>query len=325
VKFQTFKAELIAANHAVKAEYQNRNIGCDGSQITMLKALELSDSDHHALLDASKKLNIEFMSTPFDVRSVDFLVHEIGVQRLKIGSGELTNALLLMKMAHTCIPVILSTGMASISEIEAALGVLAFGYLARNNAPPSIKGFASAFLDSQGKALLKKYVTLLHCTSDYPAAPSTINLRAMDHLESVFGLPVGLSDHSQGISVASAAVARGAKVIEKHFTLDSKSTGPDHSASLEPDQLQEMCQAIRTIELALGNGIKEPNQIENKTALVARKSLVAVSDIARGDKFSDKNLGIKRPGTGVSPMEYWSYLGRVSAEDYLPDALIKPQ
>ena len=325
VKFQTFKAELIASKHAERADYQNRNIGDDGSQLSMLKSLELSDDDHHVLASASKKLNIEFMSTPFDERSVDFLGRDIGVQRIKIGSGELTNAPLLMKIASAGLPAILSTGMASIAEIELALGVLAFGYLGQNNVMPSISNFYSAFLDSQGKALLKKYVTLLHCTSDYPAEPNTINLRAMDHLEAAFALPVGLSDHSQGISVAVAAVARGAKVIEKHFTLNCESKGPDHRASLEPKQLHEMCNAIRTVELSLGSGVKEPNAIEYKTAMVARKSLVALCNVARGELFSDKNLGVKRPGSGISPAEYWSYLGQPSERDYSSDELIQPQ
>ncbi len=323
VKFQTFKAERIAAASAPKAAYQSRNTGDGGSQIAMLKALELSDDGHHAVAAACADAGIEFMSTPFDEGSATFLVNEIGVQRLKIASGELTNAPLLLHMARTGKPVILSTGMADLAEIETALGVLAFGYSEAGD--PDVQAFAAAFAGDKGKAVLKEKVTLLHCTSDYPAAPDTINLAAMDTLAHTFGLPVGFSDHSQGIAVPTAAVARGARVIEKHFTQSRDLPGPDHRASLEPAELAAMITSIRTVEQAIGAGAKTAGAAERDTAAVARKSLVALDTIAAGEAFSPENLGVKRPGSGVSPLEYWRYLGQPAGRAYAADDLVDPQ
>ena len=214
IKFQTFKAERIAAASAPKADYQSRNTGDDGSQIAMLKALELSDQDHRDLAAACKARGVEFMSTPFDEDSATFLASDIGVTRIKVGSGELTNAPLLLHLARTGKPVILSTGMATLDEVETALGIFAFGYTAPKNAEPSKDVFATAFQSDDGQHALHENLTLLHCTSDYPAPPDTINLKAMDTLKERFGLPVGLSDHSQGIAVPAATVARGAVAIE---------------------------------------------------------------------------------------------------------------
>lgn len=325
IKFQTFKADRIASASAPKAEYQSRNTGDQGSQIAMLKALELSDDDHHVLAAACLETGIEFMSTPFDEDSATFLAEDIGVTRLKVGSGELTNAPLLLHLARTGKPVILSTGMATVTEVTTALSVLAFGYTASPDTQPSVAEFSAAFEHAAGKQVLQTNVTLLHCTSDYPAAPETINLKAMDTLRATFALPVGLSDHSQGIAVPAAAVARGAVAIEKHFTLDRSLEGPDHAASLEPDELQAMIKAVRTVEAALGSGIKEPVASERDTAMVARKSLIALTDITAGAAFSPDNLGFKRPGTGVSPLEFWTYLGQPAARAYRCDELIDPQ
>ena len=325
IKFQTFKADRIASASAPKADYQSRNTGGEGGQIAMLKALELSDQDHHRLAALCEELGVEFMSTPFDEQSATFLANDIGVTRLKVGSGELTNAPLLVHLARTGKPVILSTGMATLDEVQTALGVLAYGYTEPSADPVSTTAFTGAYDSDEGLAALRKNVMLLHCTSDYPAAAETINLKAMDALRDAFGLPVGLSDHSQGIAIPSAAVARGAATIEKHFTLDRSLEGPDHAASLEPDELSAMIAAIRDVEVALGSGAKEPAEAEQQTASVARKSLVALTDIAAGAPFTADNLGVKRPGTGVSPLELWSYLGQPAARAYQHDELIESQ
>lgn len=325
IKFQTFKADRIASAAAPKADYQSRNTGDDGSQIAMLKALELSDEQHRVLAAASVKAGIEFMSTPFDEESATFLVEDIDVKRLKVGSGELTNAPLLLHLARTGKPIILSTGMATLDEVATALSVLAFGYTDGDTAKPSKQSFGAAFDSDAGQSALKDNVILLHCTSDYPASPETINLRAMEALTERFGLPVGFSDHSAGLYISAAAVALGAVVIEKHFTVDRSLPGPDHQASLEPADLALMVQAIRAVELSLGSGVKEPVTAERNTAAVARKSLVALCDIAEGAEFTVQNLGVKRPGTGVSPSDFWHYLGEKSARTYRRDDLIEPQ
>lgn len=325
IKFQTFKADRIASATAPKADYQSRNTGDDGSQIAMLKALELSDDQHRTLVKASAAAGIEFMSTPFDEESATFLVDDIGVKRLKIGSGELTNAPLLLHLARTGKAVILSTGMATLDEVEMALSVLAFGYTDAETTKPTAENFRAAYDSPAGKKVLGDNVTLLHCTSDYPAAPETINLRAMDALVDAFGLPVGFSDHSEGLYISAAAVALGAVVIEKHFTVDRTLPGPDHQASLEPVDLALMVQAVRAVEQSLGTGVKEPVAAERNTAAVARKSLVALKDIAEGAEFTSQNLGVKRPGTGVSPIELWRYLGTKATRAYRRDDMIEPQ
>ncbi len=324
VKFQSFRAEKIATALAPKADYQTRNTGAAGGQLDMLRALELSDDDHHSLFAACQTAGIEFMSTPFDTDSVRFLAGTLGVKRLKVASGEITNAPLLLEMARTGLPVILSTGMSTLEDVEAALGVLAFGYCTATETP-SPDGFEKSYRSEAGQTALSNNVKILHCTSEYPAPPETIHLRAMTALTETFGLPVGLSDHSVGIAVATAAVARGAHVIEKHFTLDRALPGPDHRASLTPAELAEMVTAIRTVEQALGSGEKQPGDNELRTRGAARKSLVALKPIAKGDVFNETNLGAKRPGTGLSPLAYWSYVGRSAARDYAADELIEPQ
>jgi N-acetylneuraminate synthase len=324
IKFQTFKAEHLAAAHAPKAEYQTRNTGEAGGQLAMLKALELSAADHEAIIAASRAVQIEFMSTPFEADSAQYLIAQANVKRLKVASGEITNGPLLLQMARSHKPIILSTGMSTLAEVKEALGVIAFGYTASPDALPSPRAFRDALKSPAGKAALSDKVTILHCTSEYPAPPESINLRAMTTLADTFGLPVGLSDHSDGISIAIAAVGLGARVIEKHFTLDKTLPGPDHRASLTPDELAAMIAGIRTIEKALGNAAKEPQGLELKTRAVARKSLVALVPIAAGENFTAQNLGAKRPGGGVSPMALWSYLGRPASRAYRPDEMIDP-
>jgi N-acetylneuraminate synthase len=325
VKFQSFKAEDLAAASAPKADYQMRNTGEAGGQLAMLKALELSEADHRALQAACAAADIEFMSTPFEAESAALLIDKLDVARLKVASGEITNAPLLLQMARAKKPIVLSTGMSTLDDVRAALGVIAFGYTASDNAAPSDAAFAQAFQSPAGQAALKSKVTVLHCTSDYPAPAETVHLKAMDTLAEIFGLPVGLSDHSEGIAVATAAVARGATMIEKHFTLDKTLPGPDHKASLTPAELTAMIAAIRTVEQALGSAGKQPGAAELKTRVVARKSLVALAPIAQGETFSGANLGAKRPGGGVSPLEYWSYLGKPARRAYAADEAIDRQ
>jgi len=323
VKFQTFRSARIIGKNAPKARYQLKTTGSSESQFEMLRKLELDESAHRALIRHCRLRGIQFLSTPFDVESVDLLAHTLGLPRLKIPSGEITNALLLLKAARTGKPVILSTGMSTLGEIEMALGVLAFGYTGARRAP-SRKLFQEAYLSEAGRKALRKNVVLMHCTTDYPVSFVDVNLRAMDVLRSAFGLPVGLSDHTLGISVPVAAAAREAAVIEKHFTLDRSLPGPDHKASLEPEELKEMVRAVRETERALGIPVKGPSEREMKTRRVVRKSLVAKRLIMKGETFTDANLAVKRPGTGISPMRYWEYLGKKAKKNYEPDELVDP-
>lgn len=322
VKFQTFKAELLVTEDAPKAEYQQRATGAGESQYAMLKRLELSADLHHELKREAERLGLEFLSTAFDSQSLRFLVDEVGLKRLKLPSGELTNAPFVLEHARTGAELIVSTGMANLAEIEQALGVIAFGRIAGADEPPSVDAFKAAYASAEGQAALKSGVTLLHCTSDYPAAPQAINLRAMDTLSAAFGLPVGYSDHTLGTAMSIAAVARGARVVEKHFTLDRTLDGPDHAASLEPDALAEMIRGIREVSAALGDGIKRPQPAELSTARVARKSLVARVSIRAGESFTTDNLTVMRPGTGLSPSGYWDLLGKTAKQDYPAGSLI---
>lgn len=322
VKFQTFKAKNLVTEHAEQATYQVKNTQKQESQLAMLSRLELSYDAHHQLIKYCNKLGIEFLSTAFDDESLDFLVTDLGLTRLKIPSGELTNAPLVLKHARSGCDLIVSTGMATLAEIEMALGVIAFGYTEDKNAIPSISAFQEAYASKVGQEALKTKVTLLHCTTEYPAPMEEINLYAMDTLGLAFALPMGYSDHSEGITIPIAATARGAVLIEKHFTLDKNMEGPDHKASLEPQELTEMVRAIRQVELALGSKIKTPTISEIKNKSVARKSLVAAKHIKSGDTFSSENLTIKRPGNGISPYRYWDILGNTSHNEYYPGDLI---
>jgi N-acetylneuraminate synthase len=323
VKFQTFRSERITGKNAPKAAYQLETTGASESQYEMLKKLELDAYAHRALIRHCRNRRIQFLSTPFDVESVDLLARTFGLPRIKIPSGEITNAPLLLRVANTGKPVILSTGMSTLGEIEMALGVLAFGY-ARTKKVPSQELFRKAYLSAAGRKTLREKVVLLHCTTEYPASLADVNLRAMDVLRSAFGLPVGLSDHTLGISVPIAAAAREAAVIEKHFTLDRKLPGPDHKASLEPGELKEMVRAVREVERALGVPVKGPSEREMKTRAVVRRSLVAKRSIRKGETFTAANLAVKRPGSGTSPIEYWEYLGKLARKSYVPDEMVDP-
>jgi N-acetylneuraminate synthase len=330
VKFQTFKPEALASRHAAQADYQIRNeTGShddQGSQLAMLKRLTLSFDDHHVLMARCKEQNIEFLSSPFDTDSARFLIKELNLPRLKLGSGEITNGPLLLQLAQAERPLILSTGMATLEEIREALGVVAFGFVNDGTAPsrPAFDtAFKKAFSHPQEQALLKERITLLHCTTEYPCPPDQVNLRAMDTLMETFGLPVGYSDHTLGIHVSLAAVARGAQVIEKHFTLDRQLPGPDHRASLELDELKAMVDGIHEISLALGSTDKIPSPAEQNNMSVVRKSLVAAQAIRRGESFTADNVTIKRPGTGRSPMDYWETLGKPARQNYDADEVIQ--
>jgi N-acetylneuraminate synthase len=321
VKFQTFKAEEMISLHAPKAEYQKTTTAETESQLEMVRKLELDEAAHRILIEYCQSRGIEFLSTPFDTGSIDLLAHKLNLPRLKIPSGEITNGPYLLHIARTGKPVILSTGMSTLGEIETALGALAFGYVAKNE-QPSLEGFRDAYCSDAGREMLHEKVSLLHCTTEYPAPFEDINLRAMETMRNAFGLPVGLSDHTAGIAVPIAAVALGAAIIEKHFTVDTHLPGPDHKASLEPDQLKAMVMAIREVEKALGSRQKIPTPSEWKNKEIARKSLIAAFPIKKGEIFTRESIAIKRPGDGLSPMTYWSLLGKKSEKNYDEDELI---
>ncbi|MCS4122746.1 N-acetylneuraminate synthase [Salinibacter ruber] len=322
VKFQTFRSDALVAEDAPKADYQTETTDAGESQVEMLRRLELTPDQHHTIAQHCSDRDLQFLSTPFDTQSARFLVDEFDVSRIKIGSGELTNGPLLLDIARIERPVILSTGMGTLGEVERALSVLAFGYVADGDRP-TLEDLERVFASTDGQNALAQNVTVLHCVTEYPAPAETANLRVMDTLREAFGLPVGLSDHTQGISVPIAAVARGATLIEKHFTLDRSLPGPDHEASLEPDELRDMIQGIREVEAALGTGRKTPAGPEWKNRSVARKSLVANQPIQEGENFTSENLGIKRPGDGISPMRYWEYLDRTASRPYEQDDQIQ--
>ncbi|MEI8395101.1 MAG: N-acetylneuraminate synthase [Rhodospirillaceae bacterium] len=323
VKFQTFKTEKVIARHAPKARYQTENCGAGESQFEMVRKLELDGAAFQRIAARCAEAGVEFLSTPFDEDSLDLLVRELPVKRLKIPSGEITNAPLLLRAARSGLPLIVSTGMASLGEIEAALGVIAFGGIAPLDAVPGPAAFAAAFESAAGQGAIAATVTLLHCTSEYPAPLDEVNLRAMDTMRRAFGLPVGYSDHTEGIAIPVAAAALGAVMIEKHYTLDRTLPGPDHRASLEPAELKAMVAAVRAVGRALGSPLKRLQPGEADTRAVARKSLVAAVDIPEGAPFTVATLTTKRPGTGLSPFGYWDRLGRPAGRAYAADEMIE--
>jgi len=321
VKFQTFKADRLVSRSAGKAQYQKASTDPDESQFEMLKKLELSDQDHAVLVKEAQKRGIHFLSTAFDTESMDFLVAQTGIRHIKIPSGEAINAPFLLHAARKNLPVLLSTGMCTLADIEQALAVLAYG-MTHPTGDPAKGAITAAYTDPAAYALLAERVVILHCVTEYPAAPEQINLRAMDAIAGAFGLPVGYSDHTLGTAVSLAAVARGARVIEKHFTLDRELPGPDHRASLLPEELTAMVAGVREIGAALGRAVKAPVAAELANREVARKSLITLQAVKRGELFSVENLGVKRPGSGLSPHLYWDFLGRPAARDYAADELI---
>lgn len=323
VKFQTFKAESVVTGNARKAEYQITNTQEDGSQIEMIRKLELSFDAFRDLAEIAERHGIEFLSTAFDGDSLKFLADDLQVRRLKIPSGEMTNGPYLLSCARIRRPMFVSTGMCTMADIAAALDVIAYG-LTSDETPRGSADFAGCATGAAGAAALRETVTLLHCTTEYPTPLADVNLRAMDSMAARFGLPVGYSDHTQGISVPIAAAARGAQVIEKHFTLDRNLPGPDHAASLEPDELSAMVGAIRDVSSALGREEKAPAESELKNMPIARRSLVAARPIRKGEPVTAENVTAKRPGDGISPMGFWDMQGQPAARDYEPDEQIEP-
>jgi N,N'-diacetyllegionaminate synthase len=297
VKFQTFRADRLATRNAKRADYQINALGGHLSQYEMLKELELSWDAHTQYKAFCESRGVEFLSTAFDEESLSDLV-KLGQRRLKIPSGEINNIPYLRNVGQYSFPILLSTGMATLHEIETALVTI-------ENAGTS-----------------RKNITVLHCTTEYPAKVDEVNLRAMQTIQDTFEIDVGYSDHTLGIEVPIAAVAMGAKVIEKHFTLDCELPGPDHQASLDPAQLGEMVSAIRKIEKALGNGEKKPTASELKNRDVVRKSIVASEPIKKGQILSEKNVCVKRPGTGVSPTQWDRVIGSIAVRDFKEDELI---
>ena len=319
VKFQTFRASNMVTKEAEKANYQ-KLLTEEGSQLEMLKRLELPYDAHKQLMSLCDKLEIKFLSTAFDSESLTFLSRVLNLAILKIPSGEITNGPLLLQYARTGSDLIVSTGMADLSEIREALGVLAFGMI--GGVMPNRDNFIEAYESGEGKGKLRERVTLLQCTTDYPTRPKDVNLRAMETMQKEFDLPVGLSDHSEGITAALSAVALGGAVIEKHLTLDKSLVGPDHQASIEPAEFTMMVKGIRQVSEMLGDGIKRPRKREAANRSIVRKSLVAATEIKNGETLSIDNLTIKRPGTGRSPMEYWELVGSTSTASYAEDDVI---
>ncbi len=324
VKFQTFDPAALARRGAPKAAYQEAAGAGGADQREMLETLRLARPVYRELKAAAEACGLEFLSTAFDAGSLTFLAEELGVSRFKIASGEITNAPLLRAHGLYDRPIILSTGMATLGEIEFALAILAHAHLSPERPPLRREEALDALSDARARDWLGRRVTLLHCVSDYPAADDILNLRSIETLRTVFGLPVGYSDHSAGEWAAPAAVALGAVVIEKHFTLDRTLPGPDHRASLEPDELARMIAGIRTVERALGAPGKPIPPAERATRRVARKGVVAARAIRAGEAFTADNLAVLRPAEGADPFCWWSLLGRPAPRDYEADEPIDP-
>ncbi len=297
VKFQTFIPDKTISKFADKANYQKKTTDKNESQLEMIKIIALSFEDHKKLLEYCKSKNIKFLSSPFDLDSIDFL-NKLGLDTFKIPSGEIINLPYLKNIGSLNKKLIISTGMANLGEVEFAIDILVKSGTKREN------------------------IAILHCTTNYPCPYKEANLKAMLTLKEAFKLTVGYSDHTLGIEVPIAAVAMGARIIEKHFTLDKKLPGPDHKASLEPGELKEMVKAIKNIEVALGDGIKKPNKSEIEIMKVVRKSIVASKSIKKGEIFTKTNITIKRPGTGISPMRWDEVIGEKANRDFKDDELI---
>lgn len=298
VKFQTFQSSQLVTMHAEQAAYQQQALGTSEGQLAMLQRLELQPAQHDELIAYCNQRNIEFLSTAFDLSSIELLA-SLRLKRWKVPSGEITNLPYLRRIGSQMQPIILSTGMSNLGEIEAALAVLEQAGTSRSQ------------------------ITVMHCTTEYPAPPDEVNLEALNTIAKAFGVAVGYSDHTDGLAVPIAAVAIGASVIEKHLTLDRNLAGPDHKASLEPDQFAAMVRGIRTIEMALGDGIKRPTMSEIDNIKIVRKSLVASKKIQAGEPFTTDNLTAKRPGTGISPMCWDEWIGRKASKNFSVDEMIE--
>ena len=316
VKFQLFNTDKLVSINAPLAKYQRKNLKQDLSQHEMLKSLELTYDEHLELSNYCNSIGIEYLSTAFDEDCLEFLDKEINQKRFKIPSGEITNGLFLAKHAMLSKPLILSTGMATLSEVEMAIAIITYVLKTGNLHADSVDHIMKEFVSNEIPPQLEKLVTLLHCSSEYPAPLDTVNLRSMKTLGAAFNLNYGYSDHTKGVEIAIAAASLGARVIEKHFTLDKTAKGPDHAASLNPDELKLMVSSIRNVENALGSSVKRPSFSELDTAKLARKSLVAATDIKQGEILSTNNMASIRPGTGISPMFIWDLIGKEVRRDY---------
>jgi len=324
VKFQTYRTERVMVPEAPKAAYQLKSTSPEETQYEMVQKYELDERTHFVLQKHAKEMGIAFISTAFDLESLDFLL-SMEVPFLKIASGEIENAPLLRKAARSGKKVLLSTGMSSLGEIEDALGVLAFGYLERagKRETPCRSAFRFAYDSDAGQRALEKHVTLLHCTTEYPAPFSEVNLRVLQTLRQCFALPVGYSDHTAGIAVSIAAAALGISVLEKHLTLDHDLPGPDHKASLEPQAFARMVQGIRQVEQSLGSPVKRPSPSELRNRAAARKSIVAACPIGQGECYTEQNLTVKRPAGGRSPMEYFDLLKEKAGRSYRENEAVR--
>jgi len=316
VKFQSFEAEKVVGLTTPQADYQRKNTGTVASQREMLSKLQINKFEQKQIANYCSAAGIEFLSSAFDSTSLQFIANDIGVKRLKIASGEITNLPFVLEHARLEREIIISTGMANLTEIEKALSVIAFGLIAESSAKPSMDAFLSAYSSLEGKEALRKNVTILQCTSEYPAPIDELNLSAMNALKEAFGVRVGFSDHSDGILASIIATSLGASVIEKHFTLDKNLSGPDHKASLNPSQLTELILAGKQVKKALGSKEKSLQRSEAKNKAIARKSLVAAKSIKVGEIFSEENLTTCRPGIGMEPYLYWTILGSHASRAY---------
>jgi len=322
VKFQTFNAKKLASRSAPKAEYQKQTTAAEESQLEMLRKLELPREWHHELKERALARGIEFLSTAFDPDSLDFL-ETLGMPFYKVPSGEITNGPLLWKFARQRRPLVVSTGMATLSEVEQALAVIAHAFNAERE-PADLDEVWEGWTRPEWRRSLQGRVTVLHCTSQYPTPMAEVNLLAMDTLAQAFGLPVGYSDHTEGILIPVAAVARGAVLVEKHFTLDRTMPGPDHLASLEPGELTQMVRDIRALAVALGEGAKSPQPSEWKTRKAARQQVVVARPVERGQILTRADLATARSGSGLPAATLWQLVGQPANRDYAEGDLYLP-
>ncbi len=316
IKFQTFSAKAMVSKSAALADYQEQQIGSSKTQLEMLIDLELNEAAHHTLIQKCAERGIGFLSTPFDIVSLELLTKGLGQRLLKIGSGDLNNGPLLYAAAQTGCDIILSTGMSDLGEIERALGLLALGYSPAPPAAPSRHDMSMAWADPELRTGLQDKVTILHCVSNYPSSPEATNLHTIGTIRSAFGLRVGYSDHTLGGTASIAAAALGACCIEKHLTLDNSLEGPDHAASAEPDEIAAIFTSVREVEAMLGSSVKCCTPEERSTMNAARKRLVAKADISKGNPFTLENLSTKRAASGKDPLLFWEMLGTSASKDY---------
>ncbi len=321
IKFQTFNTQQLVTPHAEKAHYQKQQTADNESQFEMLKKLELTTNEYQQLFSFCQQQHIEFISTPFDLDSADFLLNNLKVKTVKVASGDITYGPLLLTLARSGCQIILSSGMSSLGEIEQALALIAFG-MQHPNSHPNKECLQTVLSDDKSWDLLRENVQLLHCTSAYPAPIASVNLAVMDTLRQAFGLATGFSDHTVGIAIPTAAAARGADIIEKHFTINKNMPGPDHKASLDAYELKQMVTAIKDVNLAMGQAYKRPTCAEIDNKHCGRRSLVINTNIATGDTITAKHIHCLRPGHGISPMDYWQQLGKKADKPYTVGELL---